>query len=112
MNIIFWIAYCLTVAEFIASPVNTLMGSKMHLQRLKEARFSLPVARVLAVIELFAVTAVILGIWIAAARLFGGLVLAACFLPILMRAITVKRPASDLLALAFFITCATIAALY
>lgn len=112
MSIIFWIAYCLTVAEFIASPVNTLMGSKMHLQRLKEARFPLSVARVLAIVELVAVIGVFLGIWIASVRLVGGLILAACFVPILVQAIRVKRPMGDLLALAFFIACAVLTALY
>jgi len=112
MKVIFWVAYVLTVAEFLASPINTLMGSNMHLQRLKEARFPIPAAKALAVIELAAVAGVLAGIWVSGARLVGGVILAACFAPILFQAIRVKRPAGDLLGLLFFMVCALTAALY
>ncbi len=112
MKLLFWVAYVLTVGEFLASPINTLMGSKMHLQRLKEARFPLSLAKVLAVVELFGVAGVIGGVWVPAARLVGGIVLAVCFLPIFIRAVNVERPLGDLLALAFFIGCALVTAFY
>lgn len=112
MNIVFWVAFAITVAEFIASPVNTLMNSKMHLQRLKEVHFPISIAKALAVIELVAVAAVIAGIWFPLARRVGGITLAACFLPILAYALRARRPAGDILGLLFFMACATISALY
>lgn len=112
MKILFWIAFILTVAEFIASPVNTLRDSKMHLQRLREVKFPLKVAKALAVLELVAVTAVIVGIWEPIARRIGGITLAACFVPLLLWAIRARRPSGDLLGLLFFMACAVITAVY
>jgi hypothetical protein len=112
MKILFWIAYVLTVAEFIASPVNVLRGSAMHLKRFAEVKFPLAWARGLAILELFAVAAVIVGIWVPVARLIGGIVLAVAFLPLLAWAAKAKRPAGDLLGLAFFMACALLVALY
>jgi uncharacterized membrane protein YphA (DoxX/SURF4 family) len=112
MKILFWIAYVLTVAEFIASPVNVLRGSEMHLRRFTEVKFPLALARGLAVLELFAVTAVIAGIRLPLARLIGGITLVTSFLLILLWAIKSRRPATDLLGLAFFMVCALIVSFY
>ncbi len=112
MKIVFWIAFVLTVAEFIASPVNVLRGSAMHLKRFAEVKFPLKWARGLAVLELCAVAATIIGLWVPTARLIGGIVLAAAFLPLLIWAVKAKRAAGDLLGLAFFMACALIVALY
>ena len=112
MSVLFWIAFVLTVAEFIASPVNTLLNSKMHLQRLREVKFPLTAAKILAVIELVAVTMVIIGIWVPTARHIGGIALAACFLPLLLWALRARRQVGDLLGLIFFMACATMTALY
>ena len=112
MKIVFWIAYALTIAEFIASPVNTLNGSKIHLQRLREVHFPLTVARYLAVIELAAVAGLIAGLWVPITRQVGGFVLAGCFVPLIVWAIRAKREVGDILGLAFFIACALVVALY
>ena len=112
MIILYWIAYILTVAEFIASPVNTLLNSKMHIQRLREVKFPIAFAKTLAVIELFAVTGVIIGLWLPVARLIGGIVLAVCFVPFVIYALRAKRPAGDSAALLFFMACALATALY
>lgn len=112
MSIIFWATYLLTVAEFIASPVNVLRGSKIHLKRFAEVKFPLPLARGLAVVELFAVSAVVAGIWLPSLRLWGGVVLALAFLPLLVWAARTRRPVGDLLGLGFFMACALVVALY
>lgn len=112
MVIIFWIAFVLTVAEFIASSVNVLRGSEMHLKRFEEVAFPLRWARGLAVIELVAVVLVIIGLKLPILRRIGGILLAAAFLPLLIWAIRAKRPVGDLLGLAFFMACALIVALY
>lgn len=112
MKIIFWIAWVFTVAEFIASPIHVLRGSAVHLQRFREVNFPLSWARGLAVLELLGVATVIIGLWVPLARLIGGIVLAAAFLPLLLWAAKAKRPATDLLGLAFFMACALIVSLY
>lgn len=112
MILLFWIAYVLTVAEFIASPVNTLRGSEMHLQRLKEVHFPLSFARFLSWVELVAVIGVLIGLWISDARLIGGVVLALCFVPIIIWGIRAKRSMSDIFALLFFVACALVTAFY
>jgi len=84
----------------------------MHLKRFAEVKFPLQLARISAVIELFAVAAVIAGLWVPVARLIGGIVLAAAFVLLLGWAIHAKRPAGDILGLGFFIACALIVALY
>ena len=104
-------AYMITVAEFAASSVFTLAGSHAHLRRLEQAQFPLSLARVLAGIEIVAVAGLVAGWWMPSLRPASGSILALCFLPILVRAIQVRRPIADLLALAFFMTCAVVAAL-
>lgn len=110
MNIIFWIVFVVTVLEFVASPVNTLLNSKMHIQRLREVDFSITFAKILAVIELIAVITLIAGLWNPLLRHIGGSVLAICFVPILAWAIRARRPAGDLLGLGFFMACALLVA--
>ena len=113
MKIIFWIAYVLTVAEFLASPINVLRGSDMHLKRFREVRFPLGLARALAVIELVAVVAVIFGIHFVPARKIGGIVLAIAFSVLLPWALLrSKRPAENLLGLGLFIAGAFVVVLY
>ncbi len=112
MSIVYWIIFIITVLEFTASPINTLLNSKPHLERLREVHFPITVAKFLAVIELIAVVGVIAGLWILPARRVGGSVLALCFLPILIWGIRAKRPAGDLLALGFFMACALITAVF
>lgn len=112
MNIIFWIAYVITLAEFIASPINVLRGSVVHIQRFREVRFPIRLAKSLAVVELLAVAAVLVGPWIHLARLVGGIVLAAAFTVLLPWAIRAKRSLGDILGLVFFIVCALVVALY
>jgi len=103
-------AYVVAVAEFAASSSFTLIGSEAHLRRLNEVRFPINAARVLAAIEAFAVAGLIAGIWLPSLRPVSGLTLALCFAPLLVRAIQVRRPIPDVLALAFFMACAVIAA--
>ncbi len=112
MVVIFWIAYVLTVAEFIASPANVLRGSAMHLKRFAEVGFPLRWAQLLAGIELIGVAAVIAGLWYPLLRTIGGIVLAAAFLPLLTVALRARRPAADIFGLIFFMACALIVALY
>lgn len=112
MNVVFWIAYVVTLAEFVASPVNVLRGSPMHIQRFREVHFPLKLARVLAWVELVAVIGVLVGLWFRPFRLVGGLVLAAAFTVLLPWALRAKRPSADILGLAFFIACALIVAAY
>lgn len=112
MEVVFWIAYAITLAEFIASPLNVLRGSVLHLKRFREVKFPLELARSLAVVELTAVAAVLAGLWVRPARLVGGIVLAAAFITLLPWAIRARRPFSDILGLAFFIACALIVAFY
>lgn len=112
MKIVFWIAYVLTLAEFTASPINVLRGSAMHLQRFREVKFPLGLARILAVIELVAVVAVFAGLWVHLARVVGGYVLAAAFVTLLPWAIRAKRPLGDIAGLGIFIAGALIVALY
>lgn len=112
MNILFWIACIITLAEFTASSVNTLLGSAMHMQRLKEVGFPRALANVLAVVELLAVVAVVGGVWAPISRHIGGIVLAACFVPYVLWAARARRPAGDILALLFFIACAMFTAVY
>jgi hypothetical protein len=112
MIILFWIAYVLTILEFLASPINTLRNSEMHINRLREVKFPLPLAKTLAVVELIAVAGVTVGLWIPVARLVGGIVLALCFAPFVIYALRAKRPAGDSAALLFFMACALITALY
>jgi hypothetical protein len=104
-------AYIITVAEFGASSVFTLAGSPAHLRRLRDAQFPLAIARVLATIEVLGVAGLLAGLWWPWLRPASGLVLALCFLPILIRAIQVRRPIGDAAALAFFMICAGIAAI-
>ena len=112
MKILFWAAYILTVAEFLASPINVLRNSAMHIKRFEAVKFPLKLAKSLAVVELVAVAAVIVGIWVPITRQVGGVILAAAFLPLLIWAARAKRPAGDLLGLAFFMACSLVVALY
>lgn len=112
MNILYWLIYGITVLEFTVSSINTLMNSRPHIQRLHEVKFPIAFAKVLAVVEVIAVISVILGVWQPAIRMAGGIVLALCFLPILLWALRAKRPIGDLLALGFFIACALVTGIF
>jgi len=104
-------AYIITVAEFGASSVFTLAGSPAHLRRLRDAQFPLTIARVLAAIEVLGVAGLIAGLWQPWLRPVSGFALAFCFLPILVRALQVRRPIVEVAALAFFMICAGLAAI-
>ena len=110
MQLLHILAYIIALAEFAASSFFTLTGSRAHLTRLQEVRFPLPAARILAGIEALAVVGLVAGIWLPALRPISGITLALCFSPILARAIQVRRPIWDVLALAFFMLCAVVAA--
>lgn len=110
MHLLQILAYVITLAEFGASSFFTLTGSQAHLRRLQEVHFPLGVARILAMIEVIAVVGLVAGIWIPPLRVAGGLTLALCFLPFLLRSAQVNRPITDSLALALFMLCSITAA--